>query len=1802
MRKSTAILFAFAFAFVALSGLAQSAPELERGFKADQLYQFNGLDSVNLFNGNLGLSIPLATYPVSSDVSYAFVLRYSGNAWNYTFPCKLTPIVGDPDPSECDHITWEAFHENAGMGWSLTFGSLDYAFSLYGDQQPTGGTMKYIGPDGGEHLFYETLHDPKCPPNVTDNCDEQKPGVYYTRDGSYLRMKTVGNDRVIEFPNGQKHRFAFTTTGGWRLQRIYGTSTTFKPDGDYDKNWVLFEYIGNDIKVTDSHGRTHWVHFNPIVNGPFDGRLDSLQLAARGGLATYNLVYGLDAVGGTDGTRSVVAKPCDGNDIQTQAVELLRRVELPLGEKWEFNYQTSQTDCNSPAALTRVTLPTGGNLNWTYQRYEFNPPQGITWSAGVKERCLRRDTSLCSISGAQTNQDEYSLYTVNSPSSLTEKVTVTTYSRNSSGQAWAPDSKTENYFSKAYGPSMGLPFDSQSQDGGQFLTSEVFDCDPNGGCPTQASRRQWVRYEWDAVTEHTCDPIYPCGRDRNRRVMEDRTVFPTDTDQQDGDRYAATYRYDFDGLGHYRKIITSGFLAGNPTRETYTGFNLNTRTWNSNNFTGLSVGIYTPLSAYTRADGYAMLDAADSWFLEAYTTAYVKENNPPPNNPTAYSEACFDPRYGFLSRLRVKSSNTGAASGDDLLRIFTRDDTSGYVSREEYFGGDLQTVSTSSLCTLTPPAHNQYSFQIDHTYEYGVPKTSQSSGMSWYSLNNSSINLNTGLVLESKDAAGAATAYDYDARGRLTSVTPPGVSSTIYTYVPVSSTDPAPRVEARTGSITDNNRVEQKWEFDPFGRISIEKRLMPSGSWAVRKTTYNTLGLRSSVSEWENETNATYGSKTSYSNYDPFGRVGTITAPDGKSTTFSYTGDRLRTRAYEVAKEGADAQVTVQEETDRNGRLVEVTEDTTGTALKTDYTYDEGNRLAKVKVWNGTNDQPRTFDYDLRGLLTSEIHPESGTTAYQYDARGNVISKTTPVTTLTYAYDGAGRVTDVKHGATPLKHFAYDRENAGTDLSKGKLDTATRYNDTDLGLFVVKETFFYALSGGRLSSKDTEVTSPSSAVRKFSDEYTYTPNGDLETIKYPRCASGDCSSLIAPSRTITNTYRYGSVTDVAPYTQAFQNSNGITYYPNGVIDTIEHRNVNGDAGPRFKQTIANKMARTDSITVSNFCDTLSVSAPGPQPRSVVVNSPAGLSVTATNATSYQWYRVDGSTNTELSGQTGTTLTVAVTQDSTYFVRVGNGVCTVDSERATVTVQACTPVPDATITAPSTIMASTVANASVPNTSGATYEWSINTVGGWITAGQGTPQITFGAQCSGTIHLSVKVTNSNGCEATNSRDVTITPAVATMSGSSTITQGASAQISVAFNGPAPPWTVTWSDNPSQVDTVYANPFSRTVTPGTTTSYSITAKDVNGCDLAISGSPVTITVQACTFPDATITADSTIGASATGNASVPATTGATYLWSVNGGVILTGQGTRAITYRANCSGTVNLSVAVNNGCNKTNTKFVAINPATATLSVVGSSTISQGGTAQMQVALTGVGPWAVTWSDNPGQAQTISSSPYTRTVTSINQTTSYSITAQDAYGCNMTISGSPVTITVKPPAPSNVQATASSTTQVNVTWSFSGTADRFDIYRSGTATAIGSAYPPSLSYNDMTAVPSTAYVYSVKAVKGTTPSDPSNGDLATTVLFADDPIVANVTVIRVLHVTQLQTAVNAVRVAAGLAPQSFATFAVNSPIYAWHFEELRTALAPARAALGLSAVAYTRAPLTTGMPILGSDIADTRTGVR
>ncbi len=176
-----------------------------------------------------------------------------------------------------------------------------------------------------------------------------------------------------------------------------------------------------------------------------------------------------------------------------------------------------------------------------------------------------------------------------------------------------------------------------------------------------------------------------------------------------------------------------------------------------------------------------------------------------------------------------------------------------------------------------------------------------------------------------------------------------------------------------------------------------------------------------------------------------------------------------------------------------------------------------------------------------------------------------------------------------------------------------------------------------------------------------------------------------------------------------------------------------------------------------------------------------------------------------------------------------------------------------------------------------------------------------------------------------------------------------------------------------------------------------------------------------------------------------------------------------------------------------------------------------------------------------------------------------------------------------------APASINATATSATTVAVTWPAVADAVSYDVVRSTDGTnfaALGSAGSTSLS--DTGASANTAYLYRVRAVGARcNPGAYGASDLATTILFTDDPLVAGTDTVQVVHIMELRTAVNAIHVLAGLGSATFTDPAVTprlTTIKAVHLTDLRAQLDAARASLGLTPLAYTDGTVIAGSTLI------------
>lgn len=1917
MRNARFLAVALAFFAIPAAFAEQPANQL-KGFNANNVYQVNDYDSINAFNGNLTISIPIGNpYPIAEGAAFQLVLHSNSNIWD---PEEY--LDGDCT-AEPGNIAYAHRRANAGMGWILTLGR------LFSPGHPTNDTgWAYESPDGSEHNF------------------NSEGGM--SDDETYLRMTVVSPSiKTIEFPDGTKHYFspADAEETFWRLDKVtrrvgVGVGT--------EMELYRIAYTDDTWTITDAHGREHVLTFvavrhlaTPEVG--YDGNLDHRMIKSVqfDDGAQYNFEYRAPTLG-RQLDMHTLKKSC--MSIRTR-VWMLSGLERPDGSRFSFDYYEDPYGIGPVGLPIKMTLPTGGAVEWHHGHYG-KPTYSATeiyyqYSWGVQKRRLhpRGSTStqewLYEVSqdddAIPNNADQPNLTPVYQLTKITDPV----------GKV------TENYFDITYNVNTGnsahhysRPYTSlfkDSLDQNRWLSQKVYSPNP-GTTPLQLRQTTYVQYEDE---DPQSDGPPKGGRVKSQRVIQN----------DDGGLWTATTNDDFDGYGHYRTSTISGTALSNITRTTQTNF-----TRNPNDGT---------------ATGRITIPSGEPWITGLYNFVQTTEvGGAYVGTTSSRTDVCMDAKTGLVQGKRVQR---GGDWKRDLYSFFTYD-SQGNTAAETFFGGDANELQPGSAPLCTSPGGTA-PYKLTHAYASGVRRETKYDGVSFKSAD-MDVDGPTARPTTSRDSALVPTKYEYDNMGRVTAVRPTGSAWTEYTYSTASASAPASVTATQwkedTAAAPGQELTIARYYYDGFGRMVQQSRKMP-GTWSTTWIEYDVLGRKTRETTSQATATGDYATfptsaKTTRWVYDALGRTVSVTQPDEKAATFAYTGSRQTRRTVNVATtEGSEAPVTVWEDVDGLGRLVKVTEDANGAAEVTNYEYDVADRLRWVRLENGAT-AVRKFNYDNAGFLTSELHPESGTTSFEYDSRGHISKRTTALgTVMAYTYDKAERLTAVTADGLAFKTFVFDRPSSGSDKSLGKLDYAIRYNRHDAlpGGVQVKETYDYTGPGGAVFKKKTEVGS-----QTFSDQYRYDELGAIKTIDYPTCTG--CVGLTAPARSVTSTRSFGLTTNVGAYAKDIQ------YHANGMLKQVRHLNSDGTDGPLYEQTLAtNTMARPERIKVSYYCKDLNPTAPYPaqQPADAGQNFTINIAMPA-GGTSIQWYERTASGETMVSGATGTSLTRTADVTRSYFARVKNDTCSADSAVATVNVATTCASPSTAIVMPDTLVAFVATTAGVSPTPGASYVWTLEGSGS-ITAAN-SPTVSFTPGCAGTVKLKVKVTTSCGESLGETAQYPVQRAKAAVSGSITLpNRDNPAQIQLALSGLGP-WSVTWSDGASYtvpantpvttrsvlpptgsssqtytvtsivdaagcagtsegsavvtigttsctppssnftalesvlsswVEGVYITPaanttyswtitnghqwsvgdpheftfqagcsgvvtitltateticglsstttkhipinpphttvdpepkiyvrgdpplqisfvisavggkvrwsdgtqqsnlqapwtpntYYRSVQPSQTTTYSIVdVRDYQGCPGTSSGSVV---VTVCDAPVVAIQAPATIAPGETGTASVPALAGATYSWGITGGTLVGGATTSSVTFTpsSSCAGSVNLTVTVTTSCGvvRTGNLPVPVTPTTAVAS--GTATISQSSSTLIRATLTGVGPWMVKWSDQPA-AVLVSASPYTRSVTPMGTTTYTIATATDARGCAATVSGQAV-VTVIPPVPTVVTATAVTTTQVNVSWSYSGTADQFIVNRNGANVATLSS-SSARSYVDGSVLPTQAYVYRVLAVKNQVVSSPSTPDLATTVIFEDDPLLA-IHGMRAQHLLQLRTAVNAVRSAAGLSAASFTDPSLaEKEVKAVHFNELRTSLDSARSLLELPGASNERWPLQPGFEMWIADILALRGGVQ
>jgi len=306
--------------------------------------------------------------------------------------------------------------------------------------------------------------------------------------------------------------------------------------------------------------------------------------------------------------------------------------------------------------------------------------------------------------------------------------------------------------------------------------------------------------------------------------------------------------------------------------------------------------------------------------------------------------------------------------------------------------------------------------------------------------------------LHSSSTAGSTTSYQYDAIGQITQVTLGDGSWLHYTWdaarrltaienaqgerVEYSLDAQGNRTSETLRSSNGSIRFQQQRIYDELSRLrqsigaggqsqhhsyDVEGKLISSTNAAGNTTHHNYDALNRLTS-----TQDALGGMSN-TNYDAQNRPTHISDPRSVTTTYEY--DALGNLS---AQHSPDSGTTIYQH-DSAGNIIQSTD---ARGIATHYTWDALNRITS-RSYPTAPELNVTYGYDSGshgiGRLTS-MQDASGTSTYTWDAHGrlasrshsSVIANTSPTTTVSWAYNLAGRITNITYPNGVQVHYGRD--------------------------------------------------------------------------------------------------------------------------------------------------------------------------------------------------------------------------------------------------------------------------------------------------------------------------------------------------------------------------------------------------------------------------------------------------------------------------------------------------------------------------------------------------------------------------------------------------------------------------------------------------------------------------------------------------------------------------------------------------------------------------------------------------------
>jgi RHS repeat-associated protein len=1055
-----------------------NTPDDQAGTKAFQPNHRSDIDSVNVATGNLTLHIPLLSYPQRGGaLKVSYELLYNGKLAQYQTFCDER--AGTCNPSR---LVWSQIQgPHFGGGFYLPAGVYPNEVNQVGLGTkgiaffwPTSSQTKYNASiltlyqaDGSGHILGNTGTNTRANGLVTES------GPWRTLDGTGWEVQT--DFATVLSPNGVVYKNGLVTdpNGNWMQ---YGATSLTDTLGRQIPNPPSTTSPSN----TDTSGCT----------GPLAVTLAVLWTPPGygGSNASYKFCYATVQVQPRGyGTTTVFPNP------------MLQSVVLPNSTSYTFEYDDRNAgDANTVnyGSLTKITLPTGGTISYTYADGSVHTTstdgQSDTTaiSRWVASKTVTDDNGSHTWTYGSTTFDPNGNATVHqftidydgtphetgilyyqgavAPANLLKNVQITfnaPVTTNFQGKVnYLPVTRTTTLgngqvFKQTYTYDSGFTFQDILSTQGQLPVNYgnvVTETDYDYGA-SLVLKQTTTNYQFQSNNNYLSANLLKLPSSVILSDSSGNTCAETD------------YNYDATGF-----LTTSGITTQHTTPPSAVRGNLTSMARQLSSTPCTSGATWSPITStnnvYDTGEIYQLTDPLGRNTTYTYDAlgAYVTQTQLPTTGTVQHiTHDGYDPNTGLRTSHQDQNSKSTTYSYDDMNRIhvvtypasdttgtgggtttYTYNDTPGSLSIE------IQQTMTGTQHTDEFMLFDSIGREIGHSKANGESTPWDKTDTCYDGLGQKNF-VSYPYQASSSNAAqvcsGAGDSYTHDALGRVTQVVHSDSKSVVTSYVGAAT------------SVTDEGNgtgpIQTVSQVDALGRlVSVCEMTSKSLSFGPTTPTNPCNSLISGA-----------GFPTTYQ-YDPLGNLTSVTQSGLNTRSFTYDSlSRLLVASNPESGKtcygtwSGGYGVTCVSGYDADGNMTQRTKlapNQTGTAtVTTTYHYDALNRLTSKTYSDGTTlgayyyyDQASAWSTTLNnpiGRMTSE-GTNNGTSwittgNFSYDPMGRptLNAQTVPTQyTLNYGYDFAGNVTSLGNGVGVTFSPAYNVTGRVTSVGSSWNDSA----------------------------------------------------------------------------------------------------------------------------------------------------------------------------------------------------------------------------------------------------------------------------------------------------------------------------------------------------------------------------------------------------------------------------------------------------------------------------------------------------------------------------------------------------------------------------------------------------------------------------------------------------------------------------------------------------------------------------------------------------------------------------------------